>query len=88
MRDDHEALIKALRSWAAGYREGPAALRFPADPHAEFFPQDLELAASELEKCLELIGTIRRECGTPWITDNQARKEIARLVDRFNGEEY
>jgi hypothetical protein len=38
-----------LRAWAKAYRDAPEH-RFPSDPHAEFFPQDLESAAQELER--------------------------------------
>lgn len=37
-----------LRAWAKAYRDTPEH-RFPSDPNAEFFPQDMEWAASELE---------------------------------------
>lgn len=38
-----------LRAWAKAYRDDPGH-RFPSDPHAEFFPVDLEFAASELDR--------------------------------------
>jgi hypothetical protein len=37
-----------LRGWAIAYRNNPQ-FRFPSDPDAEFFPFDLELAASLLD---------------------------------------
>lgn len=37
-----------LRGWAKAYRDTPEH-RFPSDPHAEFFPVDLEAAADEIE---------------------------------------
>lgn len=39
-----------LRSWAEAYRRGPRAFRFPADPGADFFPQDMEAAATEIDR--------------------------------------
>lgn len=38
-----------LRAWAKAYRETPEH-RFPSDPHAEFFPVDLEFAATEIAR--------------------------------------
>jgi hypothetical protein len=38
---------KLLRAWAKAYRDSPEH-RFPSDPHAEFFPVDLEVAADEI----------------------------------------
>ena len=38
-----------LRAWAAAYRASPEH-RFPSDPHAEFFPVDLETAAAEIDR--------------------------------------
>jgi hypothetical protein len=38
-----------LRAWAKAYRDHPEH-RFPSDPDAEFFPQDLEAAADMLDK--------------------------------------
>ncbi len=38
---------RTLREWAKAYRETPEH-RFPSDPHAEFFPIDLENAADEI----------------------------------------
>lgn len=37
-------------------------------------------AADEIEKLLGILGTIRRECGTPWIAPDDARTAIMRLV--------
>lgn len=41
---------EVLRGWAKAYRDGPAEYRFPSDPNAEFFPQDLEWCASEIDR--------------------------------------
>jgi hypothetical protein len=43
------ALEAVLRGWAKAYRNTPEH-RFPSDPHAEFFPVDLEAAADEIER--------------------------------------
>jgi hypothetical protein len=39
---------ETLRGWAKAYRETPEH-RFPCDPNAEFFPQDLDFAADALD---------------------------------------
>lgn len=44
-----------LRGWAKAYRDSPEH-RFPSDPHAEFFPVDLEAAAARIS---ELEGALR-----------------------------
>jgi hypothetical protein len=43
---------------------------------------ELERRGNEIASLHDLLGTIRRECGTPWIEAEQARKEIARLCAR------
>jgi hypothetical protein len=51
-----------LRGWAKAYRDTPEH-RFPSDPHAEFFPVDLEASADEIErlrKALEEIAGLDR----------------------------
>lgn len=45
---------ETLRAWAKAYREGPASLRFPSDPNAEFFPVDMEAAADEIERLYKM----------------------------------
>lgn len=46
-RDGAEDAAGLLRGWAKAYRDTPEH-RFPSDPHAEFFPVDLECAADLL----------------------------------------
>lgn len=43
------SIADILRAWAKAYRDHPEH-RFPLDPDAEFFPADLEFAASELDR--------------------------------------
>lgn len=40
---------ETLKAWAKAYRDSPEH-RFPCDPHAEFFPADMEDAAAEIER--------------------------------------
>lgn len=40
---------ETLKAWARAYRDSPQ-YRFPCDPHAEFFPIDMENAAAEIER--------------------------------------
>lgn len=49
-----------LRSWAKAYRDGPAEHRFPSDPHAEFFPGDLDRAAFQMERQADEIEKLRK----------------------------
>jgi hypothetical protein len=46
-----------LRAWAKAYRDSPMH-RFPCDPHAEFFPVDLDVAAAEIERLRKAIARI------------------------------
>lgn len=46
-RDGAAGAAGLLRGWAKAYRDTPEH-RFPSDPHAEFFPVDLERAADLL----------------------------------------
>lgn len=48
-----------IRSWARAYREGPPEHRFPSDPHAEFFPVDLEAAADAIDALRAELATAR-----------------------------
>lgn len=50
--------VLTLRGWAKAYRKGPAKFRFPSDPHAEFFPRDLDFGADEIER---LTATLQLE---------------------------
>lgn len=43
------SIADVLRAWAKAYRDNPE-YRFPSDPNAEFFPADLDFAASELDR--------------------------------------
>lgn len=45
-----QRVADTLRKWAMTYRCGPVEHRFPSDPDAEFFPVDLEYAASLLSR--------------------------------------
>lgn len=42
-------------------------------------------AIAEIERLYDIVGTIRRECGTPWIENEDARRAIKRLCDRADG---
>lgn len=44
-----QSIADILRAWAKAYRDHPEH-RFPSDPDAEFFPVDLDFAASELDR--------------------------------------
>lgn len=44
-----DTLKQILREWAAAYRTQPQ-YRFPSDPNAEFFSQDLDAAANEIKR--------------------------------------
>lgn len=48
-RDNDPPVEATLRKWAQAYRDHPEH-RFPSDPDAEFFPQDLEAAATEIDR--------------------------------------
>jgi hypothetical protein len=47
-----------LRAWAKAYRDTPEH-RFPSDPHAEFFPVDLEYAADRIEELTKALKSAR-----------------------------
>jgi hypothetical protein len=53
-----------LRGWAKAYRDTPEH-RFPSDPHAEFFPVDLEAAADEIKRMRKALKSIANSNLTP-----------------------
>lgn len=53
-----DELAKILDGWARAYRDTPEH-RFPSDPHAEFFPVDLENAAKILRTTSPTTDAVR-----------------------------
>lgn len=53
MREREQTPEALIRGWAKAYRDTPEH-RFPSDPHAEFFPVDLDAAADEIKRLTEL----------------------------------
>lgn len=62
---DGDATVTLL-AWAKAYREEPHELRFPSDPNAEFFPRDMEFAATEIERLRYIIGALVEWRDKPW----------------------
>lgn len=48
-----------LRAWAKAYRDWPMEFRFLSDPHAEFFPRDLDRAADVIERLRAALREVR-----------------------------
>jgi hypothetical protein len=67
-----EAPETLLRGWAKAYRETPEH-RFPSDPHAEFFPVDLEMAANEIDR-------LRAQLDSDSYPAMKAALEVARVA--------
>lgn len=57
--DSNEAPETLLRGWAKAYRDTPEH-RFPSDPHAEFFPVDMEFAADEIAALKSRVEELRK----------------------------
>lgn len=68
-----------LRGWAKAYRDTPEH-RFPSDPHAEFFPVDMEAAADEIKRLRKALRDIAEFCSS----DASKLGAINRLVSIRN----